>query len=442
MKTSKKLIAGVLALSLLFALIGCGGSSSGGGGGAAPVEDNRSARDKVYELIEKDLTAFNGIPAKVLQDRSGVIKGLPVEKKDKLTIGYTTGSLGSPFFVTMHKAIEEACAAEGYTLITQVNNFNTEQGLADMQAFIVQGVDIIFANTDVQAASAVFREASEAGIPVIATSNQPVNYDSNVITDILSGSYKSGFYVGEYTAKQMHKKGESIKVGFSVIQIGSGDTESRGNGFVGGYLYAAREIDGNPYPSKWEAIYDGYNIWREFADKRSKSVPEQGLELLSYGQTANSNPDAPGGREATEDLIAVLPNLDLLVVECDPMWPGAEQVLRENNRTPGVDIQIACPADGTRVGMEALMRGEIIAIGNNSSRMNAIGMMTIAKNIFVDGKDMNNIVANTYTPTLAITKENVAEFYNPDDDLAMGMAYELQTVDDYNASVSPTADPF
>ncbi|MDR0469981.1 MAG: sugar ABC transporter substrate-binding protein [Peptococcaceae bacterium] len=440
MKTLKKLVAYSLILCLLFALASCGGSNSAGSG--AVTEDNRSARDKVYELIEKDLTAFNGIPGKQLQDRSSVVKGLPVTKKDRLTIGYATGSLGSPFFVTMHRALEEACAEAGYTLITQVSNFNTEQSLADMRAFIVQGVDIIFANTDVQAASAVFREASEAGIPVIATSNQPVNYDSNVITDILSGSYKSGFYVGEYVAKQMHKKGESIKVGFAVIQIGSGDTESRGNGFVGGYLYAARQIDGNPYPSKWEAIYDGYTIWREFADKRSKSAPDMGLELLSYGQTANANPDAPGGREATEDLIAVLPNLDLLVVECDPMWPGAAQVLSENNRTPGGDIQIACCADGTRVGMEALMRGEILAIGNNSSRMNSIGMMTIAKNIFIDGKDMNNIVANTYTPTIAITKENVNEFYNPDDDLAMGLQYELQTVDSYNSSVSPTADPF
>jgi hypothetical protein len=92
--------------------------------------------------------------------------------------------------------------------------------------------------------------------------------------------------------------------------------------------------------------------------------------------------------------------------------------------------------------MEAIKNGQILAIGNNSSNMNANGMYTIVKNLFIDGKDMNNIVPNTYTPTVAITAENLDEFYDPNEPLAGGLEYEFQTVEEYNASVSDTADPF
>ncbi len=124
------------------------------------------------------------------------------------------------------------------------------------------------------------------------------------------------------------------------------------------------------------------------------------------------------------------------------MWPGVEVVLKQNSLTAGTDLYVVCAADGTKEGMEAIKDGSLLAIANNSSSMNAIGMATIVRNLFLDDKDMNNIVPNTYTPTVAITKENVDEFYDPEKDLAGGLDYELQTVDQYNSSVSDTAPPF
>jgi len=297
------------------------------------------------------------------------------------------------------------------------------------------------ANANVQVCAPTFKKAAEAGIPVVATSNQPVASDTNVITDILSGSFKSGWYVGEYVARQTYEPGKVLKMAAIVIRFGTGDTESRGNGFVSGYLYAAREIDGNPYPSKWEAMLDGYNIWSKYSANGKYDASDKGLNLVGYGQSPSA-PDPPGGQAAANDLIAGHQDMDLLFVECDPMWPGVEVVLKQFNLKPGKDLIVACGADGTAYGMEAIKRGEIMAIGNNSSSMNYIGMMTIVRNLFIDGKDMNNIMPNTYTPTLAITKENVDDFYDPDKPLAGGMPYELQTVDEYNASVSDTADPF
>ena len=441
MKKGIRLTACFMILGLLLTLAGCGGGGSGGGGTA--TEDNRPARDKVYDIIEAYPIAFSGIPPKELADRTDVAKGLPVEKKTSVRVAMSSGTMGSPFFTTMQQGVASLAAEYGYDFDLQISDFNTEVGLQQLDAFITQGVDIILANVDVQAAAPTFKRAADAGIPVIATSNQPVTSDTNVITCILSGSYKSGWYVGEYTARKLYEPGMVFNVGFVLIQLGSGDTESRSNGFISGFLYAAREIDGKPYPSKWEAMFDGYDVWRRFADSGKLSEPDLGLELMGYGQTPNANPDAPGGQAAAEDLIVAHgQTMDILFVECDPMWPGVEVVLRQNSIVPGQDVYVTCAADGTREGMEAILEGKLMAIGNNSSSMNAIGMMTIVRNLFADGLDMNNIVPNTYTPTIAITMENIGDFYDPNEPLAGGLQYALQTVDDYNASISPTSDPF
>jgi len=442
MRKLTRIISCILLICLVFALTACGGGKKS----LAPeaeAEDDRPARDKVYEIIEEYPIAFNGIPPKQLPDRTNLVKGLPVEKKGPadITVAYSTHTISSPYFVNMLHQLEEKCKTEGYNFIYQVSNSDTERSIQQIEAYISQGVDIILANGDVQALSPTFKKAAETGIPVVSTSAQPVSSETNVITNILAGSYKAGWHVGEYVARQIYEPGKVLKVGFVVIRFGLGDTESRGNGFVSGYLYAAREIDGNPYPSKWDAMLDGYNIWSKFSASGKLDASDVGLNLVGYGQSPGA-PDAPGGQGAANDLVTANQDMDLLYVECDPMWPGVEVVLKQFNIKPGEDMLVACAADGTAYGMEAIKRGEIMAIGNNSSSMNSLGMMTIVRNLFIDGKDMNNIMPNTYTPTLAITKENLDKFYDPSKPLAAGMDYELQTVDEYNASVSDTADPF
>ncbi|MDR1204855.1 MAG: sugar ABC transporter substrate-binding protein [Peptococcaceae bacterium] len=454
MKKLYKPIVCILSVCLLLALAGCGSapannsSTTSGSGSPAEAstsggtEDTRSARDRVYELMDQYPLAFNGVPPKQLADRTGVVKGFPVEQKSDITIGYVTGSVGSPFFTQMLSYLEQATQEAGYNFNYQVWDFNNELCVQQLDAYISQGVDVILANADVQYCGPTFKKAAEAGIPVIATSNQQIASEGNVITDIISSSYKSGWYVGEYTARQIYKTGDVLKMGAVLIQLGTGDTEGRGNGFISGFLYGARDIDGSPYPTKWDAMLDGYEIWSNFTNSGRYDASDKGLNLVGYGQTPNGSSDAPGGQAAANDLVTANQDMDLLYVECDPMWPGVDVVLKQHNLKAGTDVKIACPADGTKEGMEAIQRGELIAIGNNSSTMNAIGMMTLLRNLFEEGKDLNNITPNTFTPTVAITAENVDEYYDPAKPLAEGMPYEFQTVDEYNASVSDTADPF
>ena len=51
-----------------------------------------------------------------------------------------------------------------------------------------------------------------------------------------------------------------------------------------------------------------------------------------------------------------------------------------------------------------------------------------------EGRDVNNLVANAYTPAAIITIENVDEYYDPNSDVAKAIPFEIPTVDEYNAA--------
>jgi len=366
-----------------------------------------------------------------MRDRTDIPKGLPVEPRENITIGFTMASLGSDFFNTMLWTIQERAEAYGYTLIYQVSDRNIELQNQQMDAFITQGVDVIIFNGNVHPVTAAFRSAAAAGIPVVAMGPQGADYDFSLVTCFLSSSYSAGWQVGEYTGRYMHDADSIFNIGMILMTLGSADTESRANGFLAGFQYAIRELDGNPFESEWDAIYEGYHVWREFVSTGSFRNDAMRINLVGYGH--GETPDAPGGIRAANDLIAAHHNIDLLYVETDNMWPGVEVVLRQNGLVPGQDLIVACAADATRFGLEAIMSGEILAIGNNSSAMSATGIMEVIRAIFHYGEDMNNLTVNTFTPTVVINRENVDQFYDPDQPFARGIPFALQTVEEFNA---------
>jgi ABC-type sugar transport system, periplasmic component len=354
--------------------------------------------------------------------------------------------MSSPYFANLILNTEAEAKKAGFNIITQLNNGNSEVAYEQMDAFVAQGLDMIVAVTDPTTADPVFRRAVEKGIPCVATSAQAMGKDNVVITNILSSGMIAGFLVGDYTARTLYDKfpkDHVFNIGAVVFSIATGDSQSRNTGFYAGFLYALAELDGKPYTSKWGAIVDGYTCWDNLATKGIYDATKDGFRIDLRGYGNGNSPDAPGGQLGASDLIVAHPEIEIMTFDCDPMFPGAEIVLQQNGKTPGEDIYIACMADGTPYGMESIKNGKIIAIGNNSSSMNSNGMIAAARAIFIDGVDMNNIIPNSYTPTVAITIENVDEYFDPDMPMALGMDWELESVDDYNARMAAgTGEPF
>jgi ribose transport system substrate-binding protein len=403
--------------------------------GGESKEESKPTGEAALEVLltAKDNLSLSGIQPLKLESRAHINKAVPVEQKSDVIIGWAAASLGSTFFVNMIGSAEETAKKYGYKLLYENANFNVQTQSTHVETFVTKKVDVIVLNAvHITSSLQDIKRAVDAGIPVIVTGPTQTPEDFPVITTILSGSYQPGFEVGQYVAEKMYEKGKVLKVGAAISQVGmAADSESRPCGFIGGFLYKSAEMAGNPYPSVYDAMLEGYYAWIEFRDKGKLDLSEKGLNLVGYG--SGGSPDPQGGQKASSDLLTAHPDMDLLFVETDPMFPGVEAEIKSHNMVPGKDIKVVCAADGLKAAMDAIKDGRLMATGYNSPLLNGTTIVELIHDMFEEGRDVNNLVANAFTPAYIITPENVDEFYDPNLDVAKPIAFEVPTIDEYNA---------
>ena len=253
-------------------------------------------------LAMEDNMSLSGIQPLTLNSRAGIKKALPTEPKDNITIGWAAASLGSTFFENMIGSAKETADKFGYTLLYENANFNVQTQSTHVETFVTKKVDVIVLNAvHIDSSLQDINRAVEAGIPVIVTGPTSTPEDFPVVTTVLSGSYEPGFQIGEYIAENFFKDGEVLEVGMALAQVGmAADTESRANGFIGGFLYKSQEMAGKPYATKYDAMLEGYYAWIEFRDKGKLDLSAKGLNLVGYGN--GGSPDQ-GGQKASSDLL-------------------------------------------------------------------------------------------------------------------------------------------
>lgn len=394
-----------------------------------------SASDQVYAIMEQDPLVFNGIYPRSLEDRSGIDKALPVEQRGGLTVGWAGASLGIEFFNQMRIEAENQAKSYGYTFVYQNADFNVATQLSTLDSFITQKMDVIVINAvDLPSTLPSMKKAVDQGIPVICLGNQTNDPSYPNITMQISGAYRPGWLAGSYSADQMYKSGENLIVGFIVDHLGTADTESRANGFMGGFLYESRKLAGNPYASQWEAMLAGYNAWEKFKNEGKYDDVDDNISFVGMGQSGT--PDAQGGQKAAADLFTAHPDIQLLYAEDREMVPGIEITLKQHNLVAGQDLQIACAADGVKDGIADVQSGKILFDCYNSANAISIGVMGLIHSIFEENFDANNLTANTYLQSIPVSKETAGNI----DELEK-TALQFKTIPDYNASAAADADP-
>ena len=185
-------------------------TSEGTGGEAKESTPTGEAALEVL-LTAKDNLSLSGIQPIKLDSREHINKGVPVEQKSDVTIGWAAASLGSTFFVNMIGSAEETAKKYGYKLLYENANFNVQTQSTQVETFVTKNVDVIVLNA-VHIASSLqdIKRAVDAGIPVIVTGPTQTPEDFPVVTTILSGSYQPGFQIGEYVAKNCIKKAKCL----------------------------------------------------------------------------------------------------------------------------------------------------------------------------------------------------------------------------------------
>jgi ABC-type sugar transport system substrate-binding protein/ABC-type multidrug transport system ATPase subunit len=461
-----------LAALMVMAFSACTGTPADTGGETDATEDaaaeaesdggeaaaELSSYDQIMQLLEnpESALALSGIQPKSYESRADVPKGLPVTPKaaKDLKVAWAASQLGSSFFEGLRDSAQAEAKRLGMNeLILQSADLSLETQNEQIDNFVTMGVDAILLNAvDLHAQSQKIKEVTEKGIPVIVTGPTAARPEYGLITAIISGSNESGFQVGSHMAEKLYKQGEVNKVGFVIAKLEDADSNSRPCGWIAGYLSKSAEMDGRPYESKYDAILEAFNIWSEFKNTRKYDLTDRGLNLAWLG--VGEGLDVAKGQQATADQLTGNPDTDIIVAEMDSMGYGVIQECKLQGKTPGKDIFIACCADGTRPSLDYIKAGELMTTATNIPFMGATTMVDIVYDLFVGGRAgapeaadtpekaavyYSDLPATSFTPTMAITAENVDRYYPtvPETDVeGTFAAYDPWTplsVSEYNA---------
>lgn len=461
MKVSK-ILALMMVLVLAFGLLaGCGGSdtttptttpadnSSSTSTPADSSSDNTEATGVVFPAVpdlggmtanewlitREDKKPLGGVVASHFENRADVYKGLDQidYDDDEVVIGWLSASLGSSFFTEMVRSAREACEKYGYKFINFDANFDLTTQIEQVENILTQDIDFLMINaTDIDALSIYYKQAAEMGIPVFCTGPSSAQDDYNIVTTVLSGSWKSGFVVGEYCAEQTYGQYEDgINVGFLIAQLGDADSESRSCGLISGYLSKAAEMAGQPYADEFEAGVIGYNTWIECRDKGNASIPGI-INCVGYVTTENIDPATAQPKAA--ELLTAHPDMDLVLCETSSFGTGIVNECIQAGMIPGKDILIAYAADGTGDICRLVKSGEVMCTGTNLPYNNGQGVIEYIHSILAKEVDANDLPANSYTPTYCVTADIVDQVYSEGDEFAAQLEdWKILTTDEYNA---------
>ncbi len=131
-----------------------------------------------------------------------------------------------PFYNELAKAINEEAKAKNVKLEISIANQDLNKQLADIEDFIVKGVDVIIMSpVDSKGALAAVKRAEAAGIKVI-TVDVPVE-GTQVASYIGTDNYAGGVKAGELMAEQLGGKGNVAIIDYPLVQ----SVVNRVNGF-------------------------------------------------------------------------------------------------------------------------------------------------------------------------------------------------------------------
>ncbi|WP_420962890.1 substrate-binding domain-containing protein [Brucella sp. IR073] len=122
-----------------------------------------------------------------------------------------------PFYNELAKAITEEAKAKNVPLEISIANQDLNKQLADVEDFIVKGIDVlIISPVDSKGAVAAIKRAEAAGIKVI-TVDVPVD-GVEVTSHIGTDNYAGGVKAGELMAQELGDKGNVAIIDYPTVQ--------------------------------------------------------------------------------------------------------------------------------------------------------------------------------------------------------------------------------
>ena len=296
---------------------------------------------------------------------------------EDITVGLSMYTLSAPYFAAQLNAVEARVRELGMNVISvEAGNDMTKQ-LADVEDLLARGIDILILNPkDPLGAIPATKAATAAGVPVFIIDSS-IDPSADYVTTVQSNNLQNGEAVGEWLAEQMD------------------DT------FVSMALISGSQ--GNPVGKERRQ-----GVFRGFIEQRLRDANEASFEIVSQGWGEWSS---QGGLNAMEDILVANPDINVLLCENDSMCLGAMRAIQEAGKQE--QILVVAAADGQKEALEMIMEGRYGATGLNDPALVARTAVELAVEYLEGRREFSNV---TYTPPVAITADNVEEYYNPDAD--------------------------
>lgn len=213
----KKLIALLLALTMLAGLVACAAKAE------TPAQTEPAASDDAEAPAETE-------PSDAEQPDAEE----PSDEETSLTIGLSMYTLEYPFYVTMCDAFEAACEEKGWTCITTNASTDAATQLNDCLDLINKGIDVLVLTSWYgDALSEAFVACNDRNIPIFLMDTSTLPDEGEFVTRIGTVNYDAGYVGGYYTGKYLLDQG---KDSVDAVALHSGDevSTSRRDGMLAG----------------------------------------------------------------------------------------------------------------------------------------------------------------------------------------------------------------
>ncbi len=295
-----------------------------------------------------------------------------------IKIGISMLTQNAPYYAALQSAIEKEAKALGATTVAADANNDLVKQIADVEDMVSQNIDILIMDPkDAKGLVGATRDAAKAHIPVIIVDSS-IDESAPVVTTIQSSNVENGRLIGDWLVSQV--KGKDLHIAVLSGSQGNVVGEARRDGVMEGILEAQLRQIGH---AGFTVVGQGWGGWTQ-----------------------------EGGVKAMEDLLTAHPDINAVLAENDSMALGALRAIQDAGKA-GQDILVFAAADGQKEAVKLIQDGKYGATGLNDPAV--IGKMAADLAVKVVNKEAPADLAKvTYTPPMAITKANAAQYYKPD----------------------------
>lgn len=301
-----------------------------------------------------------------------------IEDKD-ITIGFAQKTQNAPFFKAQVEHAKQEAERLGIDIVSLDAEDSLERQISDIEDLISRGVDGIVVNPlEKDGFNSVTRKAEEEGIPVVAIDSE-ISDDAEYITNVTSDNHNNGVEVGRWLVNEVDD--EEIRMALVSGKEGNPVGRTRRMGAFAGIV-----------------------------DEQLKEHGKVDFEIVAQGW---GNWEQAKGMNAMQDIV-VGEDFNVVLAENDSMALGALRALEGSGMVPMEDCIVAALADGQKEALKLISEGEYGATGLNDPELVTVSGVRALVSVIAGVSEPGDYPNHFTTPAVAVTEDNVDEYYDPD----------------------------